>query len=769
MKKILNLSLLAMLVLNSAVSFAVPPATSPYMTDPQSEYVQDSTSNAINTVNMILCIVKGMNIADSGMLNKGAYVALIDMNKCQGSSGGSGGSSTAAGASASVNYMNAIVNAVRANDTVPMTADVWMLTTEQGKKQDIYVKLTATSAPTAANPYGVFRLDFMGKDPLTGATQMNGFIDSAAGSLQYFETGVNSSNIALNMSASLTSGLGIISIPVGPNNPTAVTYNFNFNPTNFRRSDGTNDQCFDRLKVNAKRSVWRYGTYDATTGARVDQPNPSFQVTASYAGASYYGYASYWGIGFQGLDLNTIADANPVPGLVVSDQRPNNTSTYTLSKVKGKLTKWTKVASTLAALDGIPVNFYGNLTGLTVGNTALGWGNWQIVWNNALATFAVTGSQTCGPTGCTFTPIAPAATATLNAVSISGWADSFGGNLNIPATAGPAHVGTDPISYFSQSVVIPGSAGAPTSLSCLNNCPDATSIALANVAAAGAVVVPFNPLTTTQWNSGATVVSYTFAAGGLRDGVTSAPMIITNAAFFAPGTNYQWGVQSGRLFDAGVGAAATDKIATCVGIVGTSCEPVSPAAYYTWSTSPDQWNQTMWLTKAGTIVTFDPPQNIQYTVPTDVVGGPVVYGSWGGKTIQLQFNGFGNINGIPGNCVSPIDNKVVPCGPNTRYVPAFPIVDGATMMLGTTQLIIKALDAEVRLNNLGAVTATAPAVTTLAAVAACGTMPITTTLVPPTISMVHDVSAAPGPFSIGTTRPIVLNSVPKVIDGVKQY
>ena len=330
---------------------------------------------------------------------------------------------------------------------------------------------------------------------------------------------------------------------------------------------------------------------------------------------------------------------------------------------------------------------------------------------------------------------------------ISGWADSFGGNLNIPST-GVAHISTDPISYFSQSTVIPGSASAPASLACLSNCPDAASVLAANnYVAGGAAVVPFNTATTTQWNWGATKISYTFTAGGLQNG--GSAMIINNAAFFAPGSNYQYGVQSGRLFDPS--AAAADTITACNVGAGNMCEPSAPAAYYTWSTSTDQWNQTMWLTSGGTIVTFDPPQNIAYTVPNDAT----LYGAaWANKSIQLQFNGFGNLGGIPGYCVSPVDNTVVACSQNTRYVPAFSIPDGATMTLGITPIIVKALGAEVRLNDLGA------------GATECSGMTFNTTLTAPT-GGTHDVSLSTDPYYIGI-KPAV-TTAPKVIDGVVQY
>jgi hypothetical protein len=161
----------------------------------------------------------------------------------------------------------------------------------------------------------------------------------------------------------------------------------------------------------------------------------------------------------------------------------------------------------------------------------------------------------------------------------------------------------------------------------------------------------------------------------------------------------------------------------------------------------------MWLTHTngasnGTIVTFDPPQNIQYTVPNDAT----TYGTWANKAVQLQFNGFGNLGGIPGYCVNPVDNTVANCNQNTRYVPAFSIPDGATMTLGATTLVVKALDAEIRLKDIG-VGATV-----------CSSLPLSSSLTLPTAAGNVDVSTV-----IGATKPTVSNTSPKVIDGVVQY
>jgi len=150
-------------------------------------------------------------------------------------------------------------------------------------------------------------------------------------------------------------------------------------------------------------------------------------------------------------------------------------------------------------------------------------------------------------------------------------------------------------------------------------------------------------------------------------------------------------------------------------------------------------------------VAFDAPQNIAYTVPNDPA-----YGSYAGVPILLQFNGFGNLYGIPGDCVNPENNAAIPCDqPGARYVPQFSIPDGATMTLPnpSTPIIVKALNAELRLKDLGP-----------SASSACSAMALTS-VAPPT-GGTHDPSDAADAFYIGD-KPVV-TAAPKVIDGVVQ-
>lgn len=728
-------------LLGGSAAHAAPPANSPYVTDAQNLYVQDETAQGIGSLNMVLCVVGSMDAGD--MVNAGPYVALVDMNKCQSAKGGD--NSDAAGAT---NYANAVVNVTRTSNSVPMIAKVWLSFTQDGNPINVYAYLSATQSPAQAPPYGAFRLDYIGESG--GNVGFNGYIDSTTpGVIQFLETGAQSSDTALTMSASsTTSGSGTMYIGnTGGGNGGAAEFNFAYDPNYFHRSDGTNDQCFDRSKANASLAVWQYGTYNANDGTRVDQANPGFPVLATSGGNSYYGFANYWGINFQGL---AVSDGTPVSGVTVTDQRPGNTTSYGLNKVGGKLTQWSQVSSTLGALDGIPFTYGGDLTGLTTGNSNVaGFNNWVMQWNSGGSNFTVVGIQSCGNNGCVTSTLSPAATVNADAfdtMPVSGWANSYGGNMNIPPTGSP-HAASDAVFYYTQTTVVPGTTAL--TLYCLNQCPTGAQLA----AYSGGGSTPFANGTDLQWFSApdlAHTVSYTFSSAGLTDS-NSVPVVLEQASQYPSGSPYaQNGIQTGWLVDTPLTNANCPQGVPS----GTVCEPANPTTYYTWQTGPNQWNQSLWLTRGGQVVPFDPPQNIAYTVPSGSA-----YGTYAGLPILLQFNGFGNLSGIPGSCVNPTNNTPVDCSTSgASYVPMFSIPDGTTMTLPsldgttTTPLIVKALNGAILLKSLGS------------NAAQCSSMTLTPLTLPS--GGLHDPSSSSDVDYLGTMPTVT--SAPKVIDGVLQ-
>ena len=747
-----ELRVLSMLTLTSLAFAALgaPPADSPYVTDPQNAWVHDATSDGIANLNMVLCIMHAMRPV--ALVNQGPYLALVDKNKCDSAGQASASNSTAgaSGATSAPDYMNAVVDVTRASDSDPMIGKVWMTMQEEGTAFEIYVHLTAAQSPTEAPPYGQFRVDYISRLP-DGSVGFNGFVDTDGANVSYLETGQMSNDTALGMTATSTeAGSGTMQV-TDPKTLVTTTFNFAYDGSEasfpvgvFRRDDGTHDVCFDRALTQTKKSVWRYGTYNADTGERLDQPNPGFPVVLTYNGATYYGYAGYWGVNFQGFDLNSMSDGT-IAGATVTDQRPNNSSTYTLSKVKGKLTKWTQNEETLADMDGVPFSFWGDLTGQTSDTQVTGFDNWQVHWDNTTGKFVVTGAQVCNNGPCVVTELSAPATITGSAFDSSpvpGWSDAFGGNIEIPMPIGAIHTGADPVYFYSQSQVIPGDGDAPAALYCMSNCPTAVSL---NDFVNNGAPSPFDTTTAQQWGWGTISVMYSFDSGGLKE--SSTPMVISDRDVLTG--PYLNGVMTGRLFDAPLTHANCPPGAPS----GQICEPPQPQVYYTWQSGADQWNQSMWLTRSSddTVVTFDPPRNISYTVPSG--NG---YGSWAGKNIQLQFDGFGNLGGIPGNCVSPNDNSQVDCStPNARYVPAFALPDGATMTLtgSNIPLIVKGLDAEIRLKKIGGCAGVALAQPTSAVIL-------------PTVADLHDPTDSTDDDYIGD-RPTVTEA-PKVIHGVLQ-
>src|ERR1700690_2797791 len=105
------------------------PSTSAYSTDPQSEYVEDSTSDSISSLNMILCVFGSMGAGS--MVNAGPYIALVDMNKCDSKAASSG----AAGAT---NYATAVLDVTRTSNSDPMIGKVWLSMTDQGNHLDVF-------------------------------------------------------------------------------------------------------------------------------------------------------------------------------------------------------------------------------------------------------------------------------------------------------------------------------------------------------------------------------------------------------------------------------------------------------------------------------------------------------------------------------------------------------------------------------------------------------------------------------------------------------
>ncbi len=757
-----------LVLLAAAAASASPPTTSAYFTDAQSSHVQDATSESIGQVNMITCVVHSMR--PDALVNQGAYVALIDKNKCDAAKQSStANSSDSSGASQAPDYMTAIVNSTRASNSDPMLVSAWISINENGAPVTVFAHLSATAAPTDTDPYGSFRLDYCGKGASGGGTcLMNGFMQAGSGTLSYYEAdsgggqGTQTTALALS-SVGTTTGSGSVNVDQSFNgNTNTSVFDFAYNANYFLRSDGSNNMCFSRdaNDPNTGISVWRYGLYDAVTGDRVDR-NSGFPIQYRSGGSTYQGYVGYYGLSSQP------GAAAPADGSTVSkvDYQSGSatTASYTVVSKGGRLTRFTRQNTTLKLIDQIHFNtFVGNIAGssLPTANT-----QYELYWDDNSGKFVAVSQMQCGQSGCQTTPLGspvevdPTFWSGMN-MGIQGWSQSLGGDLFIDLTNAGAPVDTTAVAYHIQDLVYPDDSALPAALYCVNNCP--TAATLQSYLAQHTGDSPYISTTFNSYQPSTTPVTYSLSGNVLVS--STAPVVDTTAADYQGSQMYQNGVMSGRLVehlsDAQCGTdQASGNPQYC------DWKMSSAEVYYQWQTGPNSWDQfTAVKDSGGAFVHFDAPLNVSFKVPANVSGSSP-YGSYANTNMILQYGGFGNLWGIPGNCVSASTNQVVSCdnqSADTRYVPAFAIpYDPAAnpqqgvVTTSTTTYLVKWLDREIRFAQQPTATCTTAGLSTSHA-----TLPDASGLKDPS-----DPSSA----VYNGAEPQPTNTAPRVIQGEVMY
>ena len=680
---------------------AAPTSNSAYRTDAQSSHVEDATSSGIGEVNMIACIMHALS-ADA-LVNDGPYIALVDKNKCDSAkrSSTSNAGSTGDGAQAA-SYITAVVDSTRVSNTDPMITKAWLELSEEGKNQTIYVHIAATEAPSTANAYGVFRLDFCGKVDAIDGCPSRGYLEGTTTGLNFYELdsqGNGDETTAMRLtSASAAGGAGRL---VHDGHDGISAFLFAYDAGLFRRSDDNGDQCFSRdaSDPDTGLSVWRYGLYTADTGARVDV-NSGFPIDVTAGGTTYHGFLGYYGLSVPPEAQSAITNGSTVEKVDYSNGNTATRTSYTVVKSDGKLTKYTRHTRSLHSMDQIKFTAF-------VGNDANNFfagaqpnSQYELYWDDARSTFVATASMTCSQNGCqnqelqAAQDVSPSYWATRGGVQ--GNSQSLGGEvfINLQGATGSIDSNTVQVVFRSQDLVYP--ANLPAQLFCVQNCPSAASLA---AYFDGNGQGPASPYVTGTANNfmptlANAVVAYTTDAASvtLRDGANS-PVTFANAELLGQHQEFAQGVRTGRLF-----TQLSD--AECSVGSGTYCDfKVNDAdVYYQWETGSNSWNQFAAVKDSnGTIVTFDAPLQLAYTVPTGAQ-----FGQYAAKSIVLQYGGFGDLWGLPGNCVSRISNAPINCNsPDARYVPSFAIPydetkGRVTSTDGQTGYLAKWLDREIR-------------------------------------------------------------------------
>lgn len=760
MKKISGL--LMVLPFTATPVWSAPPTSGAYSTDPRNSWVQERLSEVMGTPNTILCFM-GKLRADA-MVNQDNYVALVDMKACDSESRGEDNSaSTNAGSTAQVEYTKVTVNSTRASNTDPMKVKVWFQMTAgpSGQLMDMTAYAEVTESPSATNPNGVFSLSFCGVPAgQTGACTGSQGELSASGTTITFSDKNMGGTTKLTLDRSGTAGSGRVeSVMTFGNQTNTKGGAFAYDASFFKRGDSNGSVCFARDEAQADVSTWRYGVYKSN-GDRLELSNPSFPITASVDGKTVWGHAGFWGIFFPGDVLNSVTTVQKVePGSNNADG-----TKYTVEKYNGKLYKMSKVTDTLASLKGQPIMMGLPARALDLTASQGAFDQYEITWNgNALQ--AMRRERNGEWTDLSGKSLLLNASTLLSEApwqkSLMGFAQSAGGEVRIDVPTTGNFSASTPISLRTRSVVVPGSSGAPRSLACVNRCPKEglSSTNFENQGTPYKLIGQIN----TEWNMMPVLldseIRYIFPSTGANKGLLTfgtTPVDASSSALNLSNSRYAHGLQSGPLIDIddanSVASVRCDQNGAQNNSGGYICPNLAEdaAVYYRYETGPQPFNRYIALTNNGSAVTFDPPLSFSLTATTSKTTVKAD-SKLAGSTVQLQYNGFGELHGIPGTCVDMASNQPVTCGQSgnspIRWVPAFSIKDGTELTANNQTYYVRYLDRELRFAKVSDANCSAL------------NLPLTATLPAAPSADARDKTG---------TLPSAVSNVPKVIDGVVQ-
>jgi hypothetical protein len=595
------------------------PTTSDYVTDVAHKYVYDDSMQSLQTVNMILCLMSQTRASDK--VNAGAYLALVNENKCdQGKNQSSGGQ-----AGVTVAQLNKwTIQSERADNSSPMIVKMWV-PDSSGGSENILVELTATQGVGTDNPFGVFSLNFKGVNPDTNTQSMAGNLSADGLSFQYFSSGdrngtyTEAAHVVFNdVSGSAGQARTMRSESGGGSGSSSSDYALDFDVAHVLRSDMTSstDACLTRSDFTTH--VWRYNLYYNTSGAghsigdRVAL-NSGFPFTYNSGAGTANGYVGYNGVWVEGG--GTLADATTITRQEFNGGTP---AAYTVHVSNGKLIKRAAQSLPLANLLGQTLYFWGE------NPTTHAYNQWVVAMDSG-NNFAITGSVQFGNNGPQTTPVTPVdITPSVDGQNLWLWSDALGGNVVYVYHSG---VQSPDVTVYAESFVQPDDAtlfsGSDVTVYCYDRCLKGGLTGAVSVESDLYHATSNTPYTyTLQSASGKLVL-----LDDLNNQAVDASVVDLSAI------NHEGGVQSGEM------VLSSSNISNPWDVYQ---QPVT----YRWETGANPWNHltTVTANSGGQFASFDKPLHFTYTVG---VGDDLNGNAHDGATYLLQYGGPGELQGFP--------------------------------------------------------------------------------------------------------------------------
>ena len=700
------------------------PSSSAFVNDAARTHVYDPSTEALDTVNMILCMMDQTKASD--FVNQGAYTALVNEAKCDSgqntSAASQGGQNSAdnSGANA-IKYKKWTVEATRASNSDPEYVKVWVPQGDDGPggklptgySNMIVVYITVTAGVSSTDPFGQFHLDFkqVTTDPSNNETVTeNGFLETVAESsgqphFRFYDTTPGSvtipgssntysytqaTNVLLD-DASGNSGIARThfneSYPNGSGGTDTRTNSFAiaFDTNHFYREDASSTQaCLSRTNYNTQ--VWQYNLYYAAAGSNHSQGD-AVQLKSGFpftyddgAGNVTQGDISYWGVWSE--DPNLDLDGKTV--------KRRDGAMFDITMAPGRLTRRTRQQADLSKLDGAKLQYWGpsdpaNPSGTYPNNS--GYDSWIVQlsssdsYSSAFA-FKIVAGVKYGNNGPQETPVSPAITifdqSATSGDTINFWADQLGGDVVFVQNTGVT-VPNKKITFFVQDSVMPDdsaltalASGGKVTLNCYNGCPKG-GITQQDVDNDTMFYPPqSNVQTPYVYSFDLSTMTLTDKTGQSGDGQIVDLYDGSGNPLNVSGTGAEYGIGSSPML--------TDTSG-----LTNPWDTWGEAITYRWDTGQDDWNKMAIVTPSGggNALTFDKPLSLQlkdpYDPATDDANGATSDNQpYTAQPLLLQYGGAGQLWGFPwehdttnDRWYSPItlkDGVVLTDGQGTDYV-----------------------------------------------------------------------------------------------------
>lgn len=726
-----------------AITSETFPVDSHYATDEARYWVWDPSIESLSVVNEILCSVAQARVSD--MVNQGAYVALVNADKCMegqnGSSASEGGAqSSSSSTQTQTEYERWTVLTTRADNSSPQIVKVWI----PGKVdpedpmggESIIAEVTITEGVSDTNPFGKFVMNFTGllDASLFGGTAgtlvpaMHGTLNSVDNVDEkpqfqfYMEAGAAMDGAPAGLPFSMVEASNVLLDDATGNSGTAVTlmdeqfddgsgnveqhyreFGIAFNQDWFLRgkdenSDGAyEDQvCTARNEFNTQ--TWRYNLYHETAGSfngRTVTAGQRVRLNSGFpfvytddASAQHYGHVGYWGIWTE-EELGLAA----LDGKRINKETWDDTigEAYDVNVSSGKLWKRSKQDATYDKLVGVPLNWWGDPDG------------WDVMTYNEGDYRAVVVADASKPSGyavklkglINWDNQTVEAVGSIDPTDDTSWVDVTPAADNqsdlwmwSDTLGGSVVVRSGGVTFFKEEMLSAAEAASldGTKLYCYENCPKG-----GDLTSAGGEADLFN-IRWYDWGAPPDPAAYPYPYTvhvqngqiSVTDDSNGDQAVVLDAGIDWSTFDapwYEWGLQSGEM------------------TISNNLEPYQvydQAVTYRWETGEQDWNRQVSVTRVSDqqVMTFDKPLQLTYAFTagddpnfTDPAAQPFADGT----LFMLEYGGPGELWGFPWEKEDPIcDETTQDC----RWVAGLTLQDGVVLSDGSRNFVVRAIESE---------------------------------------------------------------------------